>query len=747
MGLSPACGAREEPTCGRDGIASIIRAVADQRESVLLLWATHPTRVRPRGTFWRVLLFLIGIAAVSCNGNPPPPVQRQLPKTEYKLPVAAFDLVVLVDQSGSMNTNDPGNFRAEIAAFLLESLGSLEAPKQCPNRAAVVHFGDVVCGPGSPHGCGSFVDLREGDDTRAKIRAVSSHPTPARDADTDVASALKKAATLLGNSRPCAQDVRKLVVVLTDGLPDPDGTKKDPAPEFAKIAQIWRPSADQGADLVVLGLDETGKVFTPQIVAAWKQIAKGEGSVHAVPTVDALLEQAAEMIARLTRSGNTQDSTVKRLPTTISVPAWTARLDVWFLGAAGDEFPRTMRPGNRALDPEQDGRLVRGEKFAVLRVNDPAVGDWVVSGGDPALRVLTRIVPHELKCAGPFRIATGRADHVSAVLRRVDGAPIDLKGGALPGSLATRVTAPDGKPRDMKLKVDANDRTRYATEEPVLFDKAGKWTVELDLLQITGRAARRKTTCVVLATEEPRLELVDAHASVPCYPLACSIPYSVRVVEGEEATPLGVERLRALGNLATLVDVGPGATLPYDPESNAFVGTLPCPANREGTTLLSVRLMGGGTDGTFEPSTESWTIATNVSGTCLAVRNGLLGLALMVLLYWIGVFWTLRRIRKHVQFAVTLDVVPDKAKPATWKTNGTWTSRPFANRWYSVVGVDKARTTVRIYRGPVAGGSSLQPSAAQWRVALRWALGCSVTISRSSPTAAFRDIKFKLSTK
>ncbi|RMH74630.1 MAG: VWA domain-containing protein [Calditrichaeota bacterium] len=158
--------------------------------------------------------------------------QPQIPQTEG---CVALDLVVLLDQSSSMKTNDPNKLRIEALEQIVDQLGdnNLYFCRDAKHRMAIVGFGDTLPLEGKESSADDDVRVYVSDIVIApqnpnawinKTRNDIKNRLPGSEDlhGTDFLAAFQKAREILNTwdrQKIEGADRRKLVLVITDGGP------------------------------------------------------------------------------------------------------------------------------------------------------------------------------------------------------------------------------------------------------------------------------------------------------------------------------------------------------------------------------------------------------------------------------------------------------------------------------------------------------------------------------------------------
>jgi len=241
-----------------------------------------------------------------------------------------LDLVLVVDQSGSMNRiNDKGQFRTVAAQDILQHL-AINALLECPmaiHRLAVLDFGDyieegtdlrvkyewVFPGPGNQgppwieiggFDFGMDIDAWKTDWLEPKIARIVAKDMD----DTDTVTALHEARELLETMRPVNDGLprQKTVILLTDGRPFVEERNEDSL--FADIYQELAKYQDISFWVVALRnifgedasyMDDT--ITDPDDIDSWEKDTLGQADL--APWLTQFLNPNADFADKKTTAG------------------------------------------------------------------------------------------------------------------------------------------------------------------------------------------------------------------------------------------------------------------------------------------------------------------------------------------------------------------------------------------------------------------------------------------------------------
>jgi Mg-chelatase subunit ChlD len=351
-------------------------------------------------------------AAPESKSQPQAQTAAKAPQTEDR----GFDIVLLIDSSGSMKKTDPRDYRKEAARLFISLLGS-------DDRVGVLSFGDSaqVLSPLTANNQENRAGLF------AAVKKISS-----RELSTDITSALKKGVAELEQSKR----KNRAIILMSDGkldLLDPD-KDRDSHVELNKMLpgikkagiRVYSVAFSELADSALLGSisEKTGGLF---------RYAKTDSDIH---VMFASIFEKIKSPDSVALKGDTFeiDRDVREAVLLISKQAGTSTV---LLDPAGRKISRKKTPDNF--------QWYGSDVFDMITIKEPATGAWRVSLSS---RDGNRIfVLTDLKLKSSFSAASmNRGDNalIDAWLERedkkiIEKAVLDLV------TFSAEITGPDGK--------------------------------------------------------------------------------------------------------------------------------------------------------------------------------------------------------------------------------------------------------------------------------------------------------------
>ncbi|MEM2946517.1 MAG: vWA domain-containing protein [Thermoproteota archaeon] len=409
-----------------------------------------------------LLLLFIG-EAILVIANEEKTAGISMPVTPFGKPL---DVILILDQSGSMLESDKSNVRVSAAGFLVEYLASFQS-EYFDHRMGVVNFGTSAP---------QEYSLAPVHLTADGIETVKGKIVPMNLGNTNVLAAFQESRRLfdsVADERPR----KKVVVLFTDGEPDINGVT--PAVQlFPEIISYFRNNLSD-VTLYVVGVDERN-AFWDKDRPFWEEIASSR-------TIR--LEGFDETELKKTYAGivvaSFSDEKIEWFETPeadIEVEPYLESMNVVLLKGSPDTRITVENPQGYAFDAENVEGATDNEAYTILGFKDPMPGKWryMVSGlgkatiGFNKIPIKVRMVFPGPKAAYP----RGRPMKIVASFSKLDGTEVKEQAGVplFPGAT---LTYPDGDKLDIKLVRIGTGI--YESEETVVPEKTGKHSLRLYL--------------------------------------------------------------------------------------------------------------------------------------------------------------------------------------------------------------------------------------------------------------------------
>lgn len=473
-----------------------------------------------------VLLIVLSVA-----GAQPPTVGRGEPN----LPTT--DIVLLIDQSGSTAQSDPNNQRIEAARQVVDTVAAYS--DAFPVRVGAVSFGS----PRFPRSLRIDKALTPADS--AGLRDVFQ---VGRVAGTDFDSALClswSVATQQPAPAGCpvevpAESVRaepravrsRVVVLLTDGFPAPDGVDLEfPGGEplsactsgssghlyMCRLRDRWRAlTAQTPVSLYVIGIDRSANQWFPKTEAYWRVITGCEGDTacrRAVRSTPDPVSLVKDMLFAAT--GDLIDlCAVSGLASECKLPPSLAEAQFVIRGLQPQDKVRVVSPAGREVQAGISAKVTTAGGAERWRVRAPTKGTWRVESSNPAaqLSVSQVLVPQRFELQ-PVPEQPGVGGAVTFELRPE-------------GELLVDVPSLQSEIFELRLQVEGGSERRYPvrlvdrpsgvlrTEPPVTVTPAGRWSAAL-LLPVNADALLLGRTSFVVSVVPPTPTITPTASPTP----------------------------------------------------------------------------------------------------------------------------------------------------------------------------------------------------------------------------------------
>jgi uncharacterized protein YegL len=342
------------------------------------------------------------------------------PPTEFDAARAPLDVVLLLDQSGSMMQNDPTNNRVEASRALVDYLASYWSEEQ-NHRVGLVNFGDTrPIDPVDEYAPLVSLDtqrLAERDELLRRIKPLDL-------GNTSFIGAFRVARRLLEESR---RDEKRqpVLVLLTDGEPD-DSRDLTRAAYFDELTRYLRDSLS-GCHLYVLGIDQNDRYWSRN-EPYWRQSARY--SQRLVSADERLLKEMFWQVVSLEMEA-VADSWQPIPPDgfRVTLPPYLEAVTFAFHKETSGAAVEITGPDNKVTAERTAGvrRVSRSPRTEVWRIDEPEAGTWTcrVIGGAGRVEVGTTRVPVQPRLLYPAGShPQGKPFAVRASFLRRDGRPV-----------------------------------------------------------------------------------------------------------------------------------------------------------------------------------------------------------------------------------------------------------------------------------------------------------------------------------
>jgi len=378
-----------------------------------------------------------------------PATQEAKPASQPRPADQGFDIVLLIDSSGSMKKTDPRDYRKEAARLFISLLGA-------DDGIGVVSFGDSAEAL-------SPVKANTQENRSALFSAVGK--ISSKELSTDITSAIRKGVAELELSKR----KNRAIILMSDGkldLLDPDKDRESyislmkSLPDIKKSGiKVYSIAFSDQADSKLLGAisEKTGGLF---------RFAKNDSDIHVM--FASIFEKIKSPDSVALKGDSFEiDKDVREAVLLITKQARTATT---LVDPTGRKISSARKPDNF--------QWYGSDVFDMITIREPQTGTWKVSLSSKEgnrIFVLT-----DLKLKSSFSAATlNRGDKalIDAWIER-EGKKITEQAVLAQVSFAAEITGPDGKTVKVPLAAKpAPDAGIYAAEFAA--DRTGDFSIKI----------------------------------------------------------------------------------------------------------------------------------------------------------------------------------------------------------------------------------------------------------------------------
>lgn len=431
--------------------------------------------------------------------------KAEAPRAPRPEPERAYDIFLVLDQSGSMLTTDAQELRIKAAKYFIDYFAGFSR-QDSQNRIGLVNFGTEA-----PQEI-QFKLARIKD--APAMNALKAHlKSYARsDWDTSFIQAFSKVKELYENRSPHREPV---IILFTDGEPDdPRRRTQGMTTElyFQELETYARKNLFQflqnpedtsltSFKTFVIGFD-TQNLFWEKDEPHWKRIARACTGLDPVAAIFRIAQASQEEMNQV--YGKIAETLIATVPgewkdladgvETVKVPPYTEKLSVSVLRRPDD--PRILLgiqgPAGISVDLRnpQKAEIYPGEGFDLYTLLKPEVGNYELRlRGKGKVRIKSDILPIEFRLLTPTRQhPQGEPMRLTASFLKKDGAPV-VALDRYPLSFEATLTVPTegGKEREIyrTFVSDASRKGTYFIAEKFETPVAGTCRVKTEVKMLT----------------------------------------------------------------------------------------------------------------------------------------------------------------------------------------------------------------------------------------------------------------------
>jgi len=404
------------------------------------------------------------------------------PKKEKKIVLLPYvpkplDVLLLLDQSGSMIETDPQNNRIEAGRFLIDYLSSYWAKEQ-DHRLGVINFGDKP--PLNPEDeIGELTSL----DTSKKdaVERLKQKIKPLDLGDTKFIDAFKKAKEEFSLKRDTIPR-QKVIILLTDGEPD-DDRRWSRERYFNEIIDYFR-NFLADCHLYVLGIDIPNRYWSYN-EPYWRRIAKY--TERLVSVEEKKLKEAFWRVISMEMEAVAKEwFSIPPEGFKIFLDPYLEKVTFTFHREFSDAEVTIYDPKGRKIEeklPEID-KMVETPKTIIWKVEEPMPGEWLckIERGEGKVEIGTAQIPIQPRLIYPKEIhPLGKPFVIWASFLRRDGRPIKEHRAYALKMGASLLSPGETKPVHFDLK-ETKEVGIFKAKETVYPNREGEYKIILDMI-------------------------------------------------------------------------------------------------------------------------------------------------------------------------------------------------------------------------------------------------------------------------
>lgn len=387
-----------------------------------------------------------------------------------------LDVVLLLDQSTSMQWTDPENNRTEASRFFVEYLGSYWAAEQ-NHRVGLVNFG-------------SRKPLNPEDESHAPVSLDTAGPSgraellaklkPLDLQYTSFIEAFRKARQLFDEA-PGEDERQRVIILLTDG--EPDDPRKLPREAYFRELVGYFDDSLPGCHLHVIGIDEQDRYWS-RTLPYWRRIAGYTERISSAGERE-LKETFWRVVSREFEGAADRWEPIPEGGLSVELPPYLEAVSFTVHKELPDAEVVITDPAGTVLTEKARGtrRALKTAKTEVWRVEEPEAGTWScrVEKGGGRVEVGTVRIPAQPRLVRPEPAQPlGKPFVIMASFLRKDGRPVEeLRGYRL--AMSASVALPgDPVPRHFDLE-ETSRPGMFQARETIVPSVPGEYRIGLSM--------------------------------------------------------------------------------------------------------------------------------------------------------------------------------------------------------------------------------------------------------------------------
>ena len=391
----------------------------------------------------------------------------QIPVSRIENPIKPIDVLVLIDQSGSMKFTDPKGERIQAVKFFIDYLKG-DYSKSMNHRIGVVNFGDRT--PENPED--EIIPLTYLEPQN--VQQIFSRLKVMNLGDTNFINALKKAKKQFEEAKEKGQSRQPVVVIFTDGEPD-DKRHLSKDEYFREIEQFVKNNLKDWL-LYVIAIDISDQ-YWPKDKKYWDEIAQKTFKISKADEVN-LSKPFAQITTDLLNSTKIVWNLIPPEGLSVEVEPYIENVFFSFYKENPNVSISITDPNGNKVDEKY--RSHKGELTEVYSINEPAPGKYTIKieKGRGKVEVGKSVIPVRVMLIRPKEEhPQGEPFYVRASFLKRDGTQIK-ENPNYPLYLGCTILTPDGKSNYVDF-LETSERGIYEGKKVLPSDIAGKYTFQL----------------------------------------------------------------------------------------------------------------------------------------------------------------------------------------------------------------------------------------------------------------------------
>lgn len=361
--------------------------------------------------------------------------------------LTSINLILLLDQSGSMSgtetvrATDPKGLRIIASKYIADYL-TLDATEKSWHRLAVVNFGYEV----PEDKVIDFVVLKNSENAET----VKDNLSVLNLGGTDFIPAFETAYELLGGKDEFPEDRKNVIILFTDGEPEPRGGYTSKSSYFSKLQDRCNSLKENGAEVFVVALDEGG-VFWEKDRHHWEEVAPNR--CFLARDASDITKIFHDIIISLIGAGSEESLTLKPGDNKITVKPYLERVTFTVFKDPSQDITIKDSKGNSISSNSEGVGWSESAHQLIITQEDPHFGKWNINlSGGPSLKMWVDFVPYEPELVEPRENQPqGKPFNIIFSLTKRDGRPVG-EIGSQPITLSAYFMDSNGAKIKVKLK-------------------------------------------------------------------------------------------------------------------------------------------------------------------------------------------------------------------------------------------------------------------------------------------------------